>query len=195
MDQTVSHAHHTATGEIERVLVFGITAEFEDAPHIIAAANKTREAGYKKIDAYVPFPVEGLSDALGQRDHYVIHIMLAGGFIGALTGFGLQYWTTLLEYPLNIGGRPLYAWPSWIPITFECTVLFAALSGIFGMFAINGLPEPYHPMFDAPNFDRASNDRFFLTIEAHDPKFDREKTRQFLESLGALNVAEVELKK
>lgn len=195
MDQTVAHTHQTSTGEIERVLLYGLTAEFDDAHQLIGAANKTREAGYKKIDAYAPFPVEGLSDALGHRDHYIIQIMLGAGVVGGLTGFGLQYWATLLEYPLNIGGRPLYAWPSWIPITFELTVLFAALSGIFGMFAINGLPEPYHPMFDAPNFDRASSDRFFLTIESRDPKFDREKTRQFLESLGAMQVSEVELKK
>ncbi len=195
MDSGVSAVHHTSTGELERTLLFGLSAEFDDAHAVISAAEKTHAAGYTKMDAYAPFPVEGLSEALGHRDKYIPQMMLVGGFIGALAGFGLQYWATVLEYPLNIGGRPLFAWPSWIPITFELTVLFAALTGIFGMFVLNGLPQPYHPMFDAPHFDRASSDRFFLVIEATDPKFDREETRRFLESLGALNVAEVELKK
>jgi len=122
-------------------------------------------------------------------------IMLVGGILGAVGGFSLIYYCQVIAYPLNIGGRPLFGWPSAIPITFECTVLASALSGILGMFILNGLPQPYHPVFDAPNFDRATSDRFFLCIEATDPNFDLGETRQFMETLGALQVSEVELRK
>ena len=192
-----STAHTPATGELhfEAERLYGIIAEFEDAPHVLEAARRTYEAGYRRIDAYTPFPVEGLSDALGQRDFYVPWIMLAGGILGGAAGFGLLYFTTVIDYRLNIGGRPLFAWPSFIPITFEMVVLTSALAGIVGMFAISGLPMPYHPVFSAPNFDLATSSRFFLCIEAEDPHFDRVKTYEFMQGLGAAQVSEVELRK
>ena len=176
-------------------LLYGLVAEFEDAHHVVEAARKVRDAGYRKVAAYSPVPVEGLSEALGHRDMLVPWIMLAGGIAGGLGGFALLTWTTAFAYPLNIGGRPLFAWPSFIPITFECTVLLSALSGIAGMFAVNGLPQPYHPVFDTPHFERATSDRFFLSVEATDPKFDLGETRRLLEGLDPLNVSEVELRK
>jgi hypothetical protein len=179
----------------EERLVYGILAEFEDAHDLLSAARLTRDAGYRKIDAYTPFPVEDLSDALGQRDWHVPKIMLAGGFMGGMVGWGMLYFCTVVDYPLNIGGRPLFAWPSYIPITFELIVLLSALSGIVGMFMLNGLPSPYHPLFDAPDFTRVTSDRFFLCIEAADPRFDRDETMKFLENLGAARVTEVELRK
>jgi len=195
--ETLAHSH---AGEpaANRRISYGLIAEFDDAHHIIGAAATAREAGYRRMDAYTPFPVEGLSEALGHKDIHVPLIMLAGGILGALAGFGLIYYTMVLDYPLNIGGRPLelhHTWATFIPITFELTVLTSAMLGIVGMFALNGLPQPYHPVFDAPNFDRASSDRFFLCIEAQDPRFDIVETRSFLESLGASNVSEIELRK
>jgi hypothetical protein len=184
-----------STSASDRVLLHGTVVEFDDAHALIEAARRAHAAGYRRIDAYTPFPVEGLSEALGQRDMYVPWIMLAGGLIGGVGGFLFLTFCTAIDYPLNIGGRPLMAWPSFIPITFELTVLLAALSGIGGMIALNGLPQPYHPLFDAPNFQRATSDRFFLAVDASDPKFDREEVRQFLEGLGGLQVSEVELRK
>jgi hypothetical protein len=175
--------------------LYGISAEFEDADRVIEAARKAREAGYRNVDAYTPFPVEGLTEALGHRDLLVPYIMLIGGILGGIGGLAFLAWSLGMAYPLNVGGRPLYTWPSYIPITFEATVLLSALSGIVGMFLLNGLPAPYHPIFDAPNFDLATSSRFFLCIEANDPKFDRTGTREFMETLGAANVAEVEAKK
>jgi hypothetical protein len=176
-------------------ILYGLIAEFDDAHRLVAAADRVRQAGYRRMDAYSPFPVEGLSESLGFRDVWIPFIMLIGGALGCLGGFYMIYWMVAVDYPLNIGGRPLYAWPSFLPITFECTVLLAALAGVIGMFFINGLPQPYHPVFDAPDFNRATSDRFFLCIEARDPKFDLEETRQFMESLGGIKVAEVELRK
>lgn len=197
--QDAIHDQHIqgVTGHREAVDVrpYGLLAEFDDPHDLVHAARKTRDAGYTKIDGYSPLPVEGLSEALGQRDFLIPKIMLAGGALGGLGGFGFLYWTTAIDYPLNIGGRPLVAWPSWIPITFELTVLVAALSGIVGMFALNGLPQPYHPLFDAPNFDRASSDKFFLCVEATDAKYDLDETKAFLEGLGPVRVTEVMLKK
>ncbi|MBW3621807.1 MAG: DUF3341 domain-containing protein [Armatimonadetes bacterium] len=170
-------------------------AEFEHAEDVVAAARRVRDAGYKKIDAYTPFPVEGLSEALGFRDHWIPFLMLIGGIVGCIGGFALVYYCTVIAYPLNIGGRPLFSWPMYIPVTFECTVLVAALTGVLGMFLLNGLPMPYHPVFDHPDFDRASSDRFFLCIEARDPNFDFTETRRFMETLGALHVSDIELRK
>jgi len=184
----------TTLGEEERFL-YGISAEFTEAEHVVTAARRAYEAGHRRMDAYTPFPIEGLSEALGHHDHHVPWIMLVGGIAGCVGGFAFLSWAMGIDYPLNIGGRPLFSWPSWIPITFELTVLLSALSGIVGMFWLNGLPQPYHPMFDAPEFEKATSSRFFLCIEAEDPRFDREKTRQFMETLGAERVAEVELKK
>ncbi|MGV3720256.1 MAG: DUF3341 domain-containing protein [Actinomycetota bacterium] len=194
MAQSVMHATSATVLEDEKFL-YGVIAEFDDAHKIVEAARRTRAAGYRKVDAYSPLPVEGLDEAIGFRDTHVPHIMLVAGILGGLTGFFGLYYLLVYEYPMNIGGRPEFAWPMYLPITFELTVLFAALFGIGGMIALNGLPQPYHPVFEAPNFDRASSDRFFLCIEAKDPAFDREKTRVFMEGLGALNVSEIELRK
>jgi ActD protein len=196
---TIVPAEEPAEVHPERRFLYGIIAEFEHAEDILNAARWTHEAGYYRMDAYTPFPVEGLSEELGHRDKYVPWIMLAGGVMGALGGFSFLYFTMVVDYPMNIGGRPAspgsFGWPFFIPITFEMTVLLSALSGVVGMFLINGLPMPYHPVFDAPHFERASSDRFFLCIEARDPRFDREETRKFLESLNPLRVSEVELRK
>jgi hypothetical protein len=178
----------------ERFL-YGLIAEFVEAGQILGAARRAHREGYRRMDAYSPFPVEGLPEALGFRDHLVPFIMLTGGILGGLLGFGFLYWSTVVDYPFNVGGRPLYSWPYWIPITFECTVLLAALAGVVGMLIVNGLPQPYHPVFDAPNFEEATSSRFFLCIEARDPKFDPVETRRFLESLGPARVSEVELRK
>lgn len=190
-----STVHGTSQREAQDVRPYGLLAEFHDAHAVIHAAQKVRDEGYTKIDAYSPFPVEGLSEALGHRDFHVPRIMLAGGILGGLGGFSLLHWCTTIAYKMNIGGRPLVPWPTWLPITFECTVLIAAFSGVFGMLILNGLPQPYHPLFDAPNFNRASSDLFFLCVEAEDPKYDLAETQSFLEGLGPDRVTEVMLKK
>ncbi|MBZ5537903.1 MAG: DUF3341 domain-containing protein [Acidobacteriia bacterium] len=166
-------------------------AEFETAETLIAAARAAREEGYRRLDAYSPLPVEGLAEAIGFHDRRLPVIVLIGGIVGCLSGYYLQYWASAISYPLNIGGRPLNSWPSFIPITFEMTILVAALSAVLGMLALNGLPMPYHPVFNTPRFALATRDRFFLCIEARDPKFDREKTKSFLASLHAREVTEV----
>ena len=162
----------------------GLLAEFHDPEQLLHAARQTREAGYRRVEAYSPFPVEGLAELLHPRPTRVPLIVLIGGVLGGLGGYGLQYWTQVMAYPLNIGGRPFNSWPSFIPVTFETTILGAALAAVFGMLALNGLPMPYHPVFNAPRFALASRNRFFLCIEARDPKFDRARTEQFLESLS-----------
>lgn len=174
------------------VPLHGIIAEFENAEELLHAAKRAREAGYTQMDAYSPFPVHGLSEAIGFEDHKVPWVVFISGVIGAIAGFALQYYVSVIDYPLNVGGRPFLSWPSFIPVTFETTVLFAAFGAFIGMLALNGLPQPYHPVFNAPRFERASQDRFFLCIEAKDPLFDRVKTRHFLESVGARLVSEVE---
>jgi hypothetical protein len=173
-----------------RPALHGLMAEFA-TPHAIAeAARKAHEAGFRQLDAYTPYPVEEVSEALHHRS-LLPKLVLGGGVLGGLAGFGLCYWSSVIEYPLNIGGRPFNSWVSFIPPTFETTILFAALTAVFGMLALNGLPQPYHPVFNVPSFALASRDRFFLCIEAGDPKFDREGTRRFLEGLGAAAVHEV----
>jgi hypothetical protein len=193
-ETVIQHGKAAEVGEDERFL-YGIIAEFEHAEDVVVAARRAYEAGYRRMDAYTPFPVEGLSEALGFRDHHVPLIMLAAGIIGCAGGFAFLHYCTTISYPLNIGGRPPLSWPYFIPITFECTVLLAALAGVFGMFLINGLPQPYHPVFDAQDFELATSSRFFLCIEHTDPQFDRAATRGFMESLGATKVSEVELRK
>lgn len=171
--------------------LYGLLAEFDDPQSLLDAARRAREEGYSCMEAYTPFPVEGLSKIIGGRRNWVPLIVLIGGIIGGTGGFFMQYYAAALHYPLNIGGRPLWSWPAFIPITFELTVLFAALSGAFGMLAINRLPQPYHPVFNVEQFGLATQTKFFLCIEADDPKFDREKTRSFLESLNPREVFDV----
>ncbi len=171
----------------------GVMAEFDDANALVDATRKTYAAGYRKMDAYSPFPIEAAWEAMHVNDRRVQLIILIGGIVGMVAGFGLCYWVSTTAYPLNVGGRPLNSWPMWIPVTFEVTILVAAFSAVIGMLALNGLPMPYHPVFNVPRFATyASQDRFFLAIEAGDPKFDRKQTFDFLKSLGAKDVNEVE---
>jgi hypothetical protein len=174
-----------------RPSIYGLMAEFDSAAALVDAAKLTHDSGYKKIDAYSPFPIEELSEVIGFHDRRLPLIVLCGGIIGCLAGFFFQYWTTVVDYPVNIGGRPLFSWPSFIPVTFETTVLGASLGAVLGMLGLNGLPMPYHPVFNVSRFALASRDRFFLCVEARDPKFDVETTRRFLESLGPRVVHEV----
>ncbi|OFW09007.1 MAG: hypothetical protein A3H96_13300 [Acidobacteria bacterium RIFCSPLOWO2_02_FULL_67_36] len=173
--------------------LYGLMAEFENPTALVAAARRTYDEGYREFDSYSPFPIHELFHAMHLKDWRVPLFVLLGGIAGGLIGFGLQAWVSAVAYPLNIGGRPYISWPMFIPVTFELTILFAALAAVFGMFALNGLPAPYHPVFNVARFARgASQEGFFLAIEAADPKFDRQATRQFLENLGAMEVNEVE---
>lgn len=169
----------------------GLLAEFDSARQLVAAAERTHAAGYRKVDAYSPFPIEELAEALGHHHSPVPLLVLGGGLAGAAAGIGLQYFVSVVAYPLNIGGKPLWSWPAFIPVAFETTILFAAFAAVFGMLAVNRLPQPHHPVFNAPRFALASRDRYFLCIEAEDPQFDRERTRQFLLSLAPTEVTEV----
>jgi len=172
--------------------LYGLLAEFETPVALLAAAGKTFAAGYREIDAYSPFPIDGLAESIGFEKTSVPLVVLIGGIAGALTAYGMQYYSAVIDYPLNVGGRPLQSWPSFVPITFELTVLFAALSAVFGMFIMNGLPRPYHPVFNVPEFKLASQTRFFICIKATDSKFSQTDSRKFLESLGAVLIKEVE---
>jgi Alternative complex III, ActD subunit len=172
--------------------IYGLMAEFEDPTALVEAAHRAYEAGYRRMDAYSPFPIEELSEAIGFHHSRLPAIVLIGGIVGCLGGFFLQYWISVIDYPINVGGKPYYSWPAFIPPTFEMTILFAALSAVLGMLALNGLPEPYHPVFNVPRFALATRNRFFLCIESIDPKFDLEGTRRFLETLTPRHVTEVE---
>jgi ActD protein len=165
--------------------------EFETPEQLLAAAKKARAAGYKHVDAFTPFPIEGLSEAIGFRWTAVPLITLIGGLGGGLTGFGLQYWCSAISYPMNIAGRPLNSWPAFIPVTFELTVLGASIFAVVGMLALNKLPQPYHPVFNVERFATASTDRFFLVIEARDPKFSLAESSRFLQEASAKFVSEV----
>ncbi len=169
----------------------GLVAEFEDPDALLAAAHKAHASGYRRMDAYSPFPIEELSEAIGFHHTRLPAVVLAAGLTGAVCGFLLQYIALGLDYPLNIDGRALFSWQSFVPITFEATILFASFGAVLSWILMNGLPRPYHPIFNAPNFERATQDRFFLCIEARDPQFDRQATQQFLESLGPTIVSEV----
>lgn len=172
--------------------LFGIMAEFKEPHELLAAAKKAREEGFTVLEAYSPFPVHGLKEALGYHDRRVQATMLIGGIIGALTGFGMETYATTWHYPLNIGGRPYFSWPAYIVITFELMVLFSGISGLLAIIVFNGLPRPHHPVFGVDGFERATRDRFFLFIGASDPRFTPEGTRGFLRGLDSLEVVDVE---
>ena len=180
----MSHAAETPT-------LYGLMAEFDNPTALVEATNRARLEGFRNMDAFTPIPIEELNDALGLRRTRLPRLVLLGGILGGLGGFSLEYWASTIAYPMNIGGRPLNSWPQFIPVTFETTVLGAALSCFIGMWALNKLPMPYHPVFNVPAFDRASRDRFFLCIEATDPRFDVHSTRAFLESLHPVGVSDV----
>jgi hypothetical protein len=175
-----------------RSSLYGLMAEFENPNSLVAAAHQAHEDGYRCLDAYSPFPIEELHEALGSHHTRLPLIVLLGGITGGLAGYGLQYWASVIAYPLNIGGKPLHSWPAFIPVTFEMTILGAALSAVLGMLALNGLPMPYHPVFNVPRFALASRNRFFLVIQATDPKFTLDGTREFLQSLGPREVMTVD---
>lgn len=172
--------------------LYGLLAEFDTPEQLVRAAEATHIAGYRKTDAYTPYPIEEVWEALGHHHSRLPMIVLGGGIVGALAGFGLQYWINVIYWPLNIGGRPFFSWPAFIPVTFECTILVAAISAVLGMLALNGLPQPYHPVFHSKRFALASKDRYFLCIEAADERFEADGTRRFLEELEATEVTEIE---
>jgi hypothetical protein len=171
--------------------IYGVIAEFENPTALVNAARPAREKGYRRLDAYSPFPIEELNDALHLHHNKLPLIVLVGGIVGGILGYLLQYYVTVIYFPINVAGRPLHSWPSYIVITFEMTILSAALSAVLGLLALCGLPMPYHPVFNVPRFALASRNRFFLCIQARDPLFDREKTSEFLETLDPREVSEV----
>ena len=179
-------AHHDASP-----MLYGLMAEFDTPTALVQAAERARLEGYRQMDAYSPIPIEELSEALGLRRTRLPILVFAGGLLGGIGGYSLEYWTQAIAYPLNIGGRPYNSWPHYIPVMFETTVLGAALCAFVGMWALNKLPMPYHPVFNVPAFGRASRDRFFLCIETTDARFDRYATAKFLESLHPIGVSEV----
>ena len=171
--------------------IYGIMAEFDSATALVAAARKTHEAGYRKIDAYSPFPVEELAEAIGFHTNRVALVTLIGAIIGGLSGYLMQYWMAAVDYPVNVAGRPYHSWPSFIVITFELTILSGGISAVLGMLALNGLPMPYHPVFNVPRFAMATKDRFFLIVFSTDPKYDPTTVRAFLQSLQPRSISEV----
>jgi hypothetical protein len=177
---------------MRRKPIYGLLAEFETPEELLTAAHRAHSAGYRKIDAFSPMPIEGLSEAVGFKHTVLPAVVFTGGLIGGLTGFFMCYYANVISFPLIIGGRPYNSWPMWIPITFELTILAAALTAVLGMLALNGLPMPHHPTFNVPRFALASTDRFFLCIKARDKKFNLAETKTFLESLRPHGVYEIE---
>src|SRR5213593_1832435 len=171
--------------------IYGLMAEFDEPTTLVAATQHAHREGYRCMDAYSPFPIEELHEALGAHHTKLPLIVLIGGLVGCIGGYALQYWVSTMAYPINVGGKPLHSSPAFNPITFECTILVAALSAVLGMLALNGLPMPYHPVFNVSRFALASRNRFFLCIEAKDAHFDLEKTRTFLQTLGPREVTTV----
>jgi len=173
--------------------IYGLVAEFESPDQLLSAARRTREAGYRSVDAFSPMPIEGLAEAVGFHSTRLPLVVLLAGMFGAGGGFFLQWYANVVSFPLNVGGKPFNSWPAFVPITFEFTILCAALAATFGMLALNGLPTPYHPLFNVPRFVMATRGRFFLCIKARDKKFHVDASRQFLESLMPFGVYEAEL--
>ncbi len=172
--------------------LWGVLAEFGDEHRLVEAARRVRASGYRRVDAYTPYAVEGVQDALGiPRAHRVALITLVGGLVGAAGGYALQYYLMAFDYPINVGGRPLHSWPAFVPVTFELMVLCASLTVTVGLFLMNRLPRPHHPLFGVPAFAHATQDGFFLSVEAEDPRFDRERTRAVLFHAGAVGVSDV----
>ncbi|HET7294300.1 MAG TPA: DUF3341 domain-containing protein [Vicinamibacteria bacterium] len=172
--------------------IYGLLAEFHSPHEVVEAAERVHAAGFRKVDGYSPYPIEELSEALELHKSHLPKLVLAGGIAGLLGGLGLEYWASVIEYPMNIGGRPFFSWPAFIVPAYETTILFAAGTAVLGMLFLNGLPEPYHPVFNVPGFALASRDKFFICIEAADPRFDRVETAKFLKGIGASAVSEVE---
>jgi hypothetical protein len=178
---------------MEAKRVYGIAAEVRTADALLEAVRRARAEGFRHIEAYAPFPVDGLAEALGFRRDAMAPVTLIGGILGGAGGYFMQWYAAVISYPINVGGRPLHSWPSFIPATFELTVLGAALAAFLGMLLMNGLPRLYHPIFNLPQFELASRNRFFLCIRSRDQRFDAEQTRAFLTSLDAIEVSEVPL--
>lgn len=184
----MSDAHQ----QLELPNVYGVLGEFHSSEQLVDAANRVREAGYVRFDAFAPMPVEGLAEAVGARSTRLPLIVLAGGIIGGCGGYAMQWYLSVVSYPMNIGGRPVHSWPSFIPVTFELTILGAALAAVLGMLALNGLPRPHHPLFNVPDFSLASQNRFFLCIESADGRFDLNTASELLLNVGAAKVTVVE---
>ena len=176
---------------MKRTRTYGLMAEFDSPTTLVAAAHKTHSAGYKNIDAYSHIPIEELAEAIGFHRNGVPLVVLVGGILGCVSGYALQWWINTTSYPINVGGRPLNSWPAFIVVTFEMTILFAGIAAVFGMLALNGLPMPYHPVFNVPRFAFATKDRFFLIILSSDPMYSSESTRAFLEGLQPKSIMEV----
>src|SRR5437868_11177024 len=176
---------------MKRTPVYGLMAEFDTPTALVEAARETYSAGYKKIDAYSPFPIEELGEAIGFHRNNVPLVVLLGGVLGGLSGYLMQYWISAISYPINVGGKPYHSWPAFIVVTFEMTILFAGISAVFGMLALNGLPMPYHPVFNVPRFAFATKDRFFLIVFSSDPKYNPVEVRGFLERLSPRSISEV----
>ncbi len=172
--------------------IYGLLAEFDTPTQMVDAARKVRDAGFTKTDAFSPFPLHEIDEALGIKKSILPFLVLGGGVVGLLTGLGLTYFVHVLEYPIIVGGRPFFSLPSFIPPMYELTILFAAFTAVFGMILLNGLPQPYHPVFNVPRFALATREKFFLLIETKDPKFDYEGTKSFMESLNPQEVFDVE---
>ena len=171
--------------------IYGLLAEFDNPETLVRAVREAHEAGYRQMDAYTPFPIEEVAEALEFHDRRLPVIVFVGGLIGCIAGFSMQYYASVISYPINVGGKPLNSWPAFIPVTFEMTILFAALCAVIGMLRLNRLPMPYHPLFNDRRFSRATSHGFFLCIESADGKFDRETTAKFLKGLHAKGVSEV----
>jgi hypothetical protein len=171
--------------------IYGIMAEFDTATELVDGARAIRDAGYTKTDAFTPFPLHEIDEALGIKRSILPYLIFAGGLTGLLSGLGLVYFVHVIDYPIIVGGRPHFSLPSFIPPMYELTILFAAAVAVFGMLFLNGLPAPYHPVFNVPRFALATREKFFLIIEAADPNYEYEKTKSFMESLKPQEVFDV----